>query len=118
MMRKVLAGCFVAVGILTAAVASYASDGDLYTVCTRDANGRVNLRTGPGTSFDVGLVQVGSGGSGIVQYFEQRNFTISHGENFFEFSTVENEDGQQWSKVGTNQWVAWVRSDFLCSADE
>ena len=118
MVSKFFAGCLIGVGILTAAVASYANAAYPYTVCTREPNGRVNLRTGPGANFDVGLVEVGSGGLAVFQYFEQRNFTISHGEEFASYTTVENEDGQQWSKVGTNQWVAWVRSDFLCPADE
>jgi hypothetical protein len=118
MKHKFFASCLVLFGFLFFISSSLANDAYPYTVCTRDENGRVNLRTGPGTEFEVGLVDVGSGGLAVIRHFEQRNFTISHREKFTVYSTAENEHGEQWYKVGTNQWIAWIRSDFVCLFDE
>ncbi|ERN42632.1 hypothetical protein KR51_00006610 [Rubidibacter lacunae KORDI 51-2] len=83
-------------------------------ICTRTRGSSVNLRTGPGINYPKGLIQVGSGGERVVARFEQRNYTVSDGELITVFSSSPAADGSTWLKIGTNQWVAWVRSDFVC----
>ncbi|HEY9638675.1 MAG TPA: hypothetical protein V6D14_35155 [Coleofasciculaceae cyanobacterium] len=87
---------------------------DSSRICTRTQGSSVVLRTGPGTSYPRGLVAVGSGGKAVNNYFQQRNYTISSGEQVSIFSTTRGTDGRTWYRAGTNQWVAWVRSDFVC----
>lgn len=108
-MKKLLA-CFVLLVVVVFPISAYA---DLERVCSRGRN-RVNLRTGPGRSYPQGLVEVGSGGVAVDNYFRQRNYTISNGEQVSIFDNTRGTDGYTWYKVGTNQWVAWVRSDFVC----
>jgi len=52
-------------------------------ICTRTPRSSVVLRTGPGTSYPRELLEVGSGGAAVVDYFEQRNYTASGGEQVF-----------------------------------
>ena len=85
-----------------------------YYICTCDEGSHVVLRTGAGTEFDRGLVLVGSGGARISSYFSARNFTVPSGEAIEVFDVRNNGAGESWAKVGTNQWVAWVRGDFVC----
>lgn len=88
---------------------------DLRQICTRTPGARVVLRKGPGTNYARGLVMVGSGGRAINDYFQRLNYTISGGEEVSVFSNARGTDDRTWYRVGTNQWVAWVRSDFVCS---
>lgn len=83
-------------------------------ICTKTQGSSVSLRTGPGTNYSRGLVEVGSGGDAVNNYFRQRNYTVSDGEQISIFSSTRGTDGRTWHRVGTNQWVAWVRSDFVC----
>ena len=87
---------------------------DSNRICTRTRGSSVSLRTGPGTNYPKGLVEVGSGGEAVNNYFRQRNHTVSDGEQVSIFSSTRGADGRTWHRVGTNQWVAWVRSDFVC----
>jgi hypothetical protein len=82
-------------------------------ICTRDPDSNVTLRTGSGIDHPMGLVQVGSGGVRIDNYFRQRNYTVEDGEEVSIFSKTHGTDGRVWYEIGTNQWVAWVRSDFV-----
>lgn len=83
-------------------------------ICTRTRDSSVSLRTGPGTNYPRGLVMVGSGGKAVDNYFRQRNYIVSDGEQVSISSSTRVADGRTWHRVGTNQWVAWVRSDFVC----
>jgi len=83
-------------------------------ICTREPSANVTLRTGPGINHPRGLVQVGSGGSRVDNYFRQRNYTVQDGEQVSVYSRTDGTDGKVWYEIGTNQWVAWVRSDFVC----
>lgn len=85
-------------------------------ICTRDPGSNVTLRTGPGIDHPKGLVQVGSGGARVDNYFQQRNYTVEDGEEVSVFSKTHGTDGRVWYEIGTNQWVAWVRSDFVCQS--
>lgn len=85
-----------------------------HEICTREPGSWVALREGPGTNYSRGLVQVGSGGEGVVQYFESRNYTVPDGEVIGVFNSIEDTNGDVWHEVGTNQWLAWVRFDFVC----
>lgn len=93
-------------------------DFTFYRICTRDSGSRVNLRTGPGTNYGLGLEQVGSGGMAVVNAFSTRGYSLAQddelGQQIERFRVVENSRGESWSLVGTNQWTAWVRSDFIC----
>jgi len=86
----------------------------LNQICTRTRGSSVILRTGSGTNYSRGLVKVGSGGSAVNDYFRQRNYTITDGEQVSIFSSIRGADGLTWYQVGTNQWVAWVNADFVC----
>lgn len=83
--------------------------------CAKSQGSTINLRKGPGTNYPKGLVTVGSGGAGVENYFRQRKYTIPSGEQVSVFSNSRGTDGRRWYEIGTNQWVAWVRSDFICS---
>jgi len=83
-------------------------------ICTRDPGSNVTLRTRPGIAHPRGLVQVGSGGARVDNYFQQRNYTFEKGEEVSVFSKTHGTDGRVRYEIGTNQWVAWVRSDFVC----
>lgn len=85
-------------------------------ICTRTPGSSVVLRTGPGTNYPRGLLEVGSGGAAVVDYFEQRNYTIPDGEQVFILDSVQGTDEYTWYEVSTNQWTAWVRADFICPA--
>jgi hypothetical protein len=89
-----------------------------YSICTRDPGSRVNLRTGPGTNYAIGLEQVGSGGIAVDNAFRQLGYSLSssdlYAQGFQQYDVVKNEKGEFWSSIGTNQWNAWVRSDFVC----
>jgi hypothetical protein len=78
----------------------------------------VNLRIGPGTNYAKGLVQVGSGGAAVDNYFSSVGYSLAEGDDVAQFlyvaEVVQNQQGESWSMVGTNQWNAWVRSDFVC----
>lgn len=84
-------------------------------ICTRTQGSSINLRKGPGSNFPKGLTMVGSGGERVENYFRQRNYTIPDGEQVSIFSRTRGNDEYVWYKIGTNQWSAWVRSDFVCS---
>jgi hypothetical protein len=90
----------------------------VYQICTRKPGSRVNLRTGPSTSFAVGLEQVGSGGRAVDNTFRELGYSLAQGDvlgdQIDQYQVVQNSQGESWSLVGTNQWVAWVRSDFIC----
>ncbi|MBD1842633.1 hypothetical protein H6F89_04250 [Cyanobacteria bacterium FACHB-63] len=85
-----------------------------HRICTRTPGSRVTVRTGPGTNHAPGLVMVGSGGKKVDDFFRRNNYTVADGEQVSVFSSARGTDGQTWKKVGTNQWVAWVRGDFAC----
>jgi hypothetical protein len=85
-----------------------------HRICTRTPGSRVTVRKGPGTSYAPGLVMVGSGGKKVDDFFRRNNYTIADKEQVSVFSSARGTDGQIWKKVGTNQWVAWVRGDFAC----
>ena len=87
-------------------------------ICTRKPNSSVTLRIRPGINQPSGLVMVGSGGVAVDNYFRQRGYTVQDGERISVSSRAEGTDNRVWYKVGTNQWVAWVRSDFVCQNDE
>lgn len=36
------------------------------------------------------------------------------GKRCLDAHSVNSVQGELWYKVGTNQWVAWVRADFVC----
>lgn len=83
-------------------------------ICTRERGARVTVRQGPGTDYERGLEMVGSGGATIVERFRRDNFTVADREEITVFTMTHGTDGLIWYKVGTNQWVGWVRSDFVC----
>ncbi len=90
--------------------------GDPY-ICTRTGTGRVNIRKGPGINHPKGLEQVGSGGISVTRYFESNNNSLPSGfSNFTTFvrHRVRPDGSPGWSKIGNNQWIGWVRNDFLC----
>lgn len=89
---------------------------DVSRICTRTPGTRVTIRKGAGTNHAPGLVMVGSGGKKVDDFFRRNNYTVADGEQISVFSSAPGTDGQTWKKVGTNQWVAWVRGDFVCSA--
>lgn len=51
-------------------------------ICTQTRGSSVSLRTGPGTNYARGLVEVGSGGDAVNNYFRQRNYTIPMEKKF------------------------------------
>jgi hypothetical protein len=108
---KSLLGCIVLFGVILFPISARA---DLDRICTRQPNSRVTLRQGPGVDYERGLVEVGSGGEAVYRSFEAVNFTVLDREEISVFSMTHGTDGRIWYKVGTNQWVAWVRSDFVC----
>ncbi|AKG21009.1 SH3 domain-containing protein [Calothrix sp. 336/3] len=65
-------------------------------VCTREFNGRLSLRIGPGQSF--------------AKIKEIRN-----GDNVLLLSRAEGRDGYTWWYVRHNRNRGWVRADFICS---
>jgi hypothetical protein len=83
-------------------------------VCTREPGSRVVLREGPGIDYQRGLVAVGSGGTMVLNSFQEQGFAVRDGEEISIFSYTHGTDGRIWYQVGNNQWVAWVRSDFVC----
>ena len=89
-----------------------------YSICTRESGSRVNLRTSPGTHYSIGLEQVGSGGRAVDDSFRELGYSLSsddlHAQEFDRYRVVQNAKGESWSLIGTNQWTAWVRSDFVC----
>lgn len=85
-------------------------------ICTRDPGAKVTLRTGPGIDHPRGLVEVGSGGAAVDNYFRQHNYTVEDEEEVSVFSKTHGTDGRVWYVVGTNQWAAWIRSDFVCQS--
>lgn len=91
------------------------ADGD--RICTRTSGSSVTLRTGPGTDYPPGLLEVGSGGAAVDRFFRQRHYTIADGEQISVFSSTYGSDGRVWLRVGTNQWVAWARADFVCQPE-
>ncbi len=110
-MKKLLSCIVLAVTIVFPLRAS----ADEARICTRERGSKVTLRVGPGLKHRRGLVEVGSGGFRVDNYFRQRNYTVQDGEEVTIGSKVEAKDGV-WYEVGTNQWVAWVRSDFVCQS--
>lgn len=85
-----------------------------YRICTRDPGSRVTLREGAGTNHSRGLVEVGSGGAAVYNWFQQQNFTAQDDTEVSVFSSAQSLDRQMWYLVGDNQWTAWVRADFVC----
>ena len=64
-------------------------------VCTRNANGKVNIRTGPGTEY-----------SSIAQ--------IPNGTIMNTVMQDTGSDGYQWYALELGNVVGWARGDFLC----
>ena len=110
-MKKLLLGLTLISTLVSVPLTARA---DTSYICTRDRNSSVNLRTGPGTHHPKGLAEVGSGGQQVFQFFESRGFTVPSGEVVTVFESTRTRSGDLWHKVGTNQWVAWVRADFVC----
>jgi hypothetical protein len=114
LMKKWIASFAVGVGLMLVASPGQTGTVNRHYVCTCDEGSSIVLRTGAGSDFDRGLVLVGSGGPRISDYFSARNFTVPRGEAIEVFDVRNNAAGERWAKVGTNQWVAWVRGDFVC----
>lgn len=49
-------------------------------------------------------------------YLNFSPITVEEGEEVSVFSKTHGTDGRVWHEIGTNQWVAWVRSDFVCQS--
>lgn len=111
-MKKLLS-CIVLTTTILFPISASAESG---RICTREPGSRVTLREKPGTDQPRGLVQVGSGGIAVYNSFKKTNFTAEDGVQVSIFSTTRGTDGKVWHKVGTNQWVAWVHSDFVCQS--
>ena len=107
----VLLGCGLIGSVMVVALIANAATNQ---ICTRTMGSSVALRTGAGSKFARGLVMVGSGGKAVDQFFRKKNYTIANGEQVSVFFSSRGADGRIWRKVGTNQWVAWVREDFVC----
>ena len=110
-MRKLLSLSTVVIAVIFFPLSAKA---ELNRICTRQPGATVTLRKAPGSKYPKGLVQVGSGGQKVENYFRQRNYTLPDGEEVSSFTSRRSRDGYSWSLVGTNQWQAWVRSDFVC----
>lgn len=110
-MKKLLTCSALAVAVVLFPLSANADSG---RICTQKQGSSVNLRTGSGTNYPRGLVQVGSGGVRVNNYFRERNYTVPHGEQVSIFRRTRGTDGYIWYELGTNQWVGWVRSDFVC----
>lgn len=110
MKKRLICSTAIAVVIFAALSANASST----RICAQKQKTSVNLRIGPGTKYPKGLVEVGSGGAKVNSYFRQRNYTIPAGEQVSVFKKARGTDGFTWYQVGTNQWVAWVRSSFVC----
>ncbi|MBW4643908.1 MAG: SH3 domain-containing protein [Goleter apudmare HA4340-LM2] len=65
-------------------------------VCTRDRNGLLNMRSGPGTGYRV--------------VYRVPNRTIVSVLN----STDRSYGGYYWYEVAFRNQVGWVRGDFVC----
>lgn len=106
------------IGGVLPAIAQQNADYIFYNICTRQPGARVNLRTGPGINHAVGLEQVGSSGRAVVDAFRERGYALAQGDELGQridqYRVVQNSRGESWSLVGTNQWNAWVGSDFIC----
>ncbi|BAZ07516.1 SH3 domain-containing protein [Calothrix sp. NIES-3974] len=64
--------------------------------CTRDRDGRLNMRSGPGTRFRQ-VSQVPNGA--VVSIVDVTEVPIA---------------GFYWYKISFNNRVGWVRGDFIC----
>lgn len=64
-------------------------------VCTRSANGSLNVRTGPGTNFKA-----------IAR--------IPNGAVMAAVSSDRGNDGYRWYCVERGNVIGWVRGDYLC----
>ncbi|MGK7889458.1 MAG: hypothetical protein AB4042_08990 [Leptolyngbyaceae cyanobacterium] len=102
-MKRLIVGMAIATSIIFFPLKAYA---DMAQICTREPGSRVNLREGPGAEYPKGLMQVGSGGIGIIRHFEAEDYTVPDGEFISVFSSEYGEDNSLWHQVGTNQWVA------------
>lgn len=72
-------------------------------ICTREPGSSVSLRKGPGTEFEKGLVQVGSGGKGVDDYFRERGYTIQDGSELIYVSEEKKgKDGHNQFQHPTN----------------
>lgn len=111
MWKKFLIGSSLIVSTISFPISASANSS---RICTQTRASSVSLRTGPGTNYARGLVEVGSGRDAVNNYFRQRNYTIPDEEQVSIFSSTRGTDKRTWHRVGTNQWVAWVRSDFVC----
>jgi uncharacterized protein YgiM (DUF1202 family) len=65
-------------------------------ICTRDANGGLNIRSGAGQQYKV-VTQARN--NGVVQVLD----------------SIKGSDGYLWQKVYYGEATGWVRADFLCS---
>ncbi len=110
-MRKLLSLSTVVITVIFSPLSARA---ELSRICTREPGTTVTLRKAPGSNYSKGLVQVGSGGNYVNNYFKQRNYTLPDREEVSSFRSRLGRDGYSWSLVGTNQWQGWVRSDFVC----
>ncbi len=64
-------------------------------ICTRDYNGRLNMRSGPGRQFGI-ITQLANG-----MYVQQ-------------LSSRQGSDGFLWYQINYRGAVGWVRGDYLC----
>ncbi|MEM7712445.1 MAG: hypothetical protein AAF349_02535 [Cyanobacteria bacterium P01_A01_bin.68] len=116
-MKKLLLGLVLVFVLALTSLPASADTPDLSIpkICTRQPGSSVNLRKGPGTKFEKGLAQVGSGGESVDDYWRKRGYTIQDGYKLtYVAKEKKGKDGRIWYEVGTNQWSAWVRSDFVC----
>jgi uncharacterized protein YgiM (DUF1202 family) len=65
-------------------------------ICTRDGNGRLNMRSGPGTNYRV-----------VYQVPNRALVSVVN-------STDTSYGGYYWYQVVFRNQVGWVRGDFLC----
>ncbi len=70
--------------------------GEYTYACTKERNGRLNMRSGPGTRFRQ-VSQVPNGA--VVSIVDVTEVPIA---------------GFYWYKISFNNRVGWVRGDFIC----
>ena len=113
--KGLLMNKLVSVSVLVMTVIFFPLTAKAEVICSQ---GGATLRKGPGTNYSKGLVVVGSGGSQVNNYFKKRGYTVPNGEQVFTSQQRQGkDDGKTWYLVGTNQWNAWVRSDFVCQGN-
>ena len=67
-----------------------------YKVCTRDKDGKLNMRNGPGGRYSV-----------VLQ--------IPNGARISVVDWSKDISGYTWYKIYFRNYEGWVRNDFLCS---